>query len=118
MDAEKTWSVSALNRYEINTEQRDTHITPGQAYTLEWGVSKTVAKVIDVGGVGNFQQQVTTDSGPGASGLRDHVAAIGPEISVAFPKQMLFVSFRYLYEFAADNRAQGNTLALTFTKRL
>ena len=41
IDEEKTWAVSALNRYEFNTEQRDTHVTPGQAYTLEWGVSKT-----------------------------------------------------------------------------
>ena len=67
IDEEKTWAVSALNRYEFNTEQRDTHITPGQAYTLEWGVSKTVAKVVDLGVVGYYQQQVTTDSGTGAS---------------------------------------------------
>jgi hypothetical protein len=118
VDPEKTWAVSALSRYEFNTEQRDTHVTPGQAYTLEWGVSKTLAKVVDVGAVGYFQQQVTKDSGTGASGLRDRIAAIGPEVNVVFPKQMLFVSFRYLYEFMAENRAQGHTFALTLTKRL
>ena len=63
IDQEKTWAVSALNRYEFNTEQRDTHVTPGQAYTLEWGVSKTVMKVVDLGAVGYYQQQVTTNSG-------------------------------------------------------
>ncbi len=119
IDAEKTWAVSALNRYEFNTEQRDTHVTPGQAYTLEWGVSKTLAKVIDVGAVGYYQQKVTGDSGPDAfEQPRNRVAAVGPEISVAFPKQMFFASFRYLYEFMAENRAQGHTFALTFTKRL
>ncbi len=41
IDEEKTWAVSALNRYEFNTEQRNTDIIPGQTYTLEWGVSKT-----------------------------------------------------------------------------
>ena len=113
IDQEKTWAVSALNRYEFNTEQRDIHITPGQVYTMEWGVSKTVNKVIDLGAVGYYQQQVTaTGSAP-----RSRVAAVGPEISVAFPKPMLFVSLRYNYEFMAENRAQGNAIALTLTKR-
>jgi hypothetical protein len=118
-DPEKTWAVSALNRYEFNTEQRDTHITPGQAYTLEWGLSKTFNKTIDVGAVGYYQQQVTRDRGlpAGAPTDRDRVAAIGPEVSVAFPKPMVFVSFRYLYEFMAEARAQGHTFALTLTKR-
>jgi hypothetical protein len=117
IDAEKTWAVSALNRYEFNTEQRDTHITPGQAYTLEWGISKAVSKIIDVGAVGYYQQQVTTDSGTGASGDRDRVAGVGPEVSLAIPKQMLFISLRYVYEFMAESRFQGHTFALTLTKR-
>jgi hypothetical protein len=117
IDQEKTWAVSALNRYEFNTEQRDTHMTPGEAYTLEWGVSKSVCKAADLGAVGYYQQKVTTDTGAGASTSRDRVAAVGPEVSLAFPKPMLFVSFRYLYEFMAEDRAQGQTFTLTLTKR-
>jgi hypothetical protein len=116
IDEKKTWAVSALNRYEFNTEQRDTHVTPGQAYTLEWGVSKTLAKVVDTGVVGYYQQQVTANSGAAAN-TRNRVAAVGPEINVAFPKPMLFISCRYNYEFMAENRAQGHTVALTLTKR-
>ncbi|MGA3268214.1 MAG: transporter [Verrucomicrobiota bacterium] len=117
IDGQKTWAVSALNRYEFNTEQRDTHITPGEAYTLEWGVSKTLAKVVDIGPVGYYQQQVTSDSGTGATKDRNRAAAVGPEVSVAFPKIMLFVSLRDEYEFMAESRAQGNTTTLTITKR-
>ena len=117
IDPEKTVALSALNRYEFNTEQRDTHITPGQAYTLEWGLSKTFNKVIDLGLVGYYQQQVNTDSGSGASGDRDRAAAAGPEMSVAFPKPMLFVSARYLCEFMAESRAQGSAFVVTLTKR-
>ena len=117
-DKAKTWAVSALCRYELNTEQRDTHVTTGNAFTLEWGVSKTLGKVFDVGAVGYYQQKVTDDSGPAAyTKPNDSLAAVGPEISVAFPKPMLFVSFRYLYEFMAENRAQGQTFVLTLTKR-
>jgi hypothetical protein len=115
IDEGKTWAVSALNRYEFNTEQRDVHVTPGDAYTMEWGVSKSVCKEADLGVVGYYQQQVTGNS--------DHktpinrVAAIGPEVSFMFPKQMFFVSLRYNYEFMAKNRAQGNAITMTLTKR-
>jgi hypothetical protein len=107
IDEEKTWAVSALNRYEFNTEQSQP--APGDAYTLEWGVSKSVCKEADLGVVGYYQQQVTGGS--------DRVAAVGPEVSVMFPKQMFFVSLRYNYEFMAESRAQGNAIALTLTKR-
>ncbi len=116
IDQAKTWAVSALNRYEFNTEQLDTDVTPGQAYTLEWGISKGVCKAASLGVVGYYQQQVTADSGAPASS-RNRVAAIGPEVSVAFPEIMLFVSLRYNYEFMAENRAQGNAITLTLTKR-
>ena len=115
VDADKTWALSALNRYEFNSEQRDTDITYGQAYTLEWGASKTVNKTIDLGVVGYYQQQVTSNTGAPSSS-RNRVAAAGPEVSIAFPKPMLFVSARYLYEFMAESRARGQTLALTLTK--
>jgi hypothetical protein len=116
IDEDKTWAVSALNRFEFNTEQRDTEVTYGDAYTLEWGVSKGVCKEADLGVVGYYQQQVTANSGAPASS-RNRVAAVGPEVNVVFPDLMLFVSLRYNYEFMAENRAQGNAVTLTLTKR-
>ena len=116
IDEDKTWTVSALNRYEFNTEQRDTHITPGEAYTLEWGISKSVCKEADLGVVGYYQQQVTPDCNSTSGGC-DRVAAIGPEVGFMFPQQMIFISARYNYEFMAENRAQGSAVTLTLTKR-
>jgi len=116
VDGDKTWAVSALSRYEFNTEQRDTDVIPGQTYTLEWGVSKTLAKVVDLGAVGYYQTQVNPNGGASYSS-RSRVAAVGPEASIAFPEQMFFVSLRYNYEFMADSRAQGNAITLTLTKR-
>ena len=78
IDADKKWAVSALNRYEFNHEKDDTDITPGQAYTLEWGVSRTLGQTVDLGVVGYYQQKVTTDSGTGSTDTRDRVAAVGP----------------------------------------
>lgn len=118
-DKEKTWALSALNRYEFNMEQDDTGITPGQDYSLEWGLSKSInsEKTIDVGVIGYFMQQTTTDSGPNTTSAKTSVVGLGPEVSAFFPKITLGVSLRYVYELAADNRPQGNTFSLTVTKR-
>jgi hypothetical protein len=117
LDEGRTLALSALNRYEINQEKAGTEITPGQAYTLEWGASYALSKTVDVGAVGYYQQKVTADSGSGASTQQDHVAAVGPEISVFYPRVMLGWSLRYEYEFLAESRLEGHTLALTITKR-
>lgn len=116
-DAEKQWSISALNRYEINMEKDDTDITPGQAWTLEGGISRALSKTVDVGVAGYYQMQVTKDRGDFSSDDKDRVAGIGPEVAVAYPRYMLGWSLRYLYEFMAEGRLQGHTVALTITKR-
>jgi hypothetical protein len=116
IDEEKTWAISVLNRYEFSTEQRDADFIPGQTYTLEWGISKGVCKEADLGVVGYYQQQVNPNSGSSYNS-RSRVAAVGPEVSFMFPKQMFFVSVRYNYEFMAESRAQGNAVTLTLTKR-
>jgi hypothetical protein len=117
IDADKKWSVSALNRYEFNMEKDDTDITPGQVYTVEGGLSYALRKTMDVGVVGYYQQKVTEDSGTNAREFRDRVSGIGPEITAFCPKFGFNTSLRYLYEFMAESRLQGHTIALTFVKR-
>ena len=114
-DQEKTWALSGLGRYEIHMENDDTGVTPGQTFTLEWGVSKTLAKTWDVGLVGYYRQQTTEDDG-GPSEDLDSVASVGPEVNVFCPKLKLFTSLRYLYEFTASDQPQGHTVTLTLTK--
>ena len=117
IDADKKWALSVLNRYEINQHKDDSGITPGQAYTLEWGASRALSPTLDAGVTGYYQQKVTKDSGSGASSVRDRVAGIGPEVSAFFPGITLGVSLRYEYEFMAESRSKGQTFVLTVTKR-
>lgn len=116
-DKEKKWSLSVLNRYEINTEKADTSITPGQALTVEWGLGYALKPTIEVGLAGYGQFQTTKDSGAGAGDGKDQVIAVGPEISTVCPKLGVLISLRYLCEVVAEERLQGNTVALTLTKR-
>jgi hypothetical protein len=117
LDEAKKWALSALSRYEFNTEQRDTDITPGQAWTLEWGASYALRPTIDLGVVGYYQVQTTKDSGSGSSDLKDWVWGVGPEINMVCPKLGLITSIRYVREIEAENRLQGNTVTVTLTKR-
>ena len=116
IDRDRTWSLSALNRYEINTEQPDSHTTTGDAWTVEYGLGKALSKTINAGAAGYYQAKVTGDTGLHPQPL-NRVAAIGPEIDFAFPAPKLLLSLRYEYEFFSENRAQGHTAALVLTKR-
>jgi hypothetical protein len=116
-DKAKSWSISALNRYEINQRNHDTEITPGQYWTLEWGLAKSLSKTVDLGLAGYYQAQATMATGQGASGIKDHVVGIGPEITLVCPKLGLNTSIRYLREAGVQNRPEGNTFNITFTRR-
>jgi len=123
-DAEKTWSVSILNRYELNLGSEEypsdgwpASVAAGDEWSLEWGIGKSLSKTFEIGVVGYYQQQVTKDTGTNASNDLDRVLAVGPEISLTFPKPMLVASLRYLREFGAEDHPEGNTVTLTLTKR-
>ncbi|HVM51167.1 MAG TPA: transporter [Candidatus Acidoferrum sp.] len=116
-DTAKKWSVSALNRYEINAQQDDTGITPGQVWTIEGGIGYNVWKPLTIGAAGYYQLRTTHDTGSGAPGTLPRVGGIGPEIATFFPSATLGVSLRYEYEFLAESRLQGHTIMLTVTKK-
>jgi len=119
-DEAKTWSISVLNRYEIHTESDDIPVTPGDTATVEFGIAKMLKPGMDVGLVGYWQGQVTDDSAAGFSAdptQHDRVTALGPEITAVWPKLGALFSLRYLREFDAKDRPEGNTITLTVTKR-
>ena len=80
-------------------------------------MSKTVAKVVDLGAVGYYQQQVTANSGAPPAQRPQPRGGRRPGSQRGFPEADVFVSLRYNYEFMAESRAQGNDITLTLTKR-
>ncbi len=118
-DDAKKWAFSLLNRYEISTEQDQTQITPGNMFSTEWAISRTVLPGVDVGVAGYWQQETTQDSGPKATTATalSSVVGVGPEVSVVWEKIGLISSLRYIYEVDAKDRPKGQTFALTLTRR-
>ena len=115
MDKDKTWSLSALNRYEFNLENKKAGYTPGQYWTLEYGLGKSLSKTIELGISGYYQAQTTKVT---TSEAKDSVSGIGPEITFVCPKLGVSTSVRYMREMGASNRPEGNVFNIIFTKRL
>lgn len=117
IDTEKTWALSLLNRYEFCHEQEDTDIDPGQVYTLEFALSKSITRTLDAGLVGYWQQQTTQDEGLTATTAHDRKLGLGAEISGVCPVTGLLGSLRYVHEFDAEERPEGDLVTFTVTKR-
>ena len=120
IDPAKTWAASVLSRYEINSYKRTVDIKPGNSFHFEWGLSKNLAKVWELGLVGYCQWQVTDDRGSdivgGDGSVHDQVYAAGPEVCYFVQPAMLNVSLRYEQEFLARDRSEGSVTTLTLTK--
>lgn len=112
-DVERTWSASILARYQVHTDQDDTDITPGNHFSFEWGLGKSVSG-FDLGIAGYCHWQVTDDSGPGAGSHKEQAFAIGPEIGYTFKDAGINVVLRSVWEFENKNKAQGNMTSLNF----
>ncbi|MEJ2108764.1 MAG: transporter [Acidobacteriota bacterium] len=117
-DADKKWALSALNRYEFNQKNEDTGVTPGQYWTVDFAVGRSVTPTFEVGLSGYHQMATTAASNDPSSLMKDYATALGPEVTFAFPQHMFFISARYMREVGADNRPEGNTINITFTKGL
>lgn len=119
LDKERTWAASVLARYEINSEKEDSQITPGNDFHFEWGLSRAINPLLEVGLAGYAHWQITDDSGADANwdkGIHDQVYAIGPEIVTLLPTENLIFSLRAQWEFGAEDRSEGQITTLTLTK--
>jgi hypothetical protein len=112
---ERDWSLSLLTRYEINTEAEDFNVTPGDTFSLEWGLGHSFTRNWAAGVAGYYQRQITGSTGEDASPALPTVAGIGPELGYRAGDGRFAVSLRYAYEFLAEERSQGHLAMLTLS---
>lgn len=118
-DAAKTWTGSALVRYEMNSTNSN-DFKPGNQVSLEWGFGKSLGAV-QVGLVGYDQWQTSNDSGPGATADHAERHAIGAEVVYPLMKEAgVMLKAAYYNEYSAKGgsnpQAKGSTLRFTFVK--
>ena len=119
-DTDKTYSMSALARYETNSKKRQADVAPGDDFHIEWGVARNFNGTLDIGASGYCHWQVTEDRGSAAVNrdLKDRFFSAGPEINWLHQKSGLFFQLRYQFEFVARNRPEGRNLVFSIVKVL
>ncbi len=123
-DKAKTFNLSTIAFYELHSKKRGTDDKVGSILTLEGGLSKSFMKplsnsalLFNVGAIYYMQFKMTNDdiwyNGQLIDQPKDHIYAAGLEANAFWTKSMTSLSFRWLGEFGAKNRFEGNTFFIT-----
>jgi hypothetical protein len=124
----KGTSANLFTDWEVHGSKQGTQNTsrkPGQAFTDEWGLGqvlplkKNMSQLLQLGGVGYDQWQVTDDVGSVPVGplildarMLPHysVHGAGGEIVYIAPAKNLTLNFKYIHEYSATAHTLGNTI--------
>jgi hypothetical protein len=125
LDEKRMWHAAANFSMEFHTKKDATDITVGDLGTVEGGFGRSFHKkgrgpiptIFNVGVAGYSQFKITGDNGSDIPvplrGFKDRVFALGPEFNVFIPQARLTLLARYLPEFGARTRTQGQTFVFS-----
>ena len=117
----KGTSLSLATDWEIHGKKRGINITPGQAFTDEWGLGqilplkKDFSRLLQLGVVGYDQWQVSANQGLTAAVPYYSVHAVGVQSNFILPTKGLNLFFKYEPEYLAKARPEGRTFAFGFS---
>jgi hypothetical protein len=122
---DKRMAVATALTYEINQNKQGFDLTPGQNLTFNYGVSQYIPLtddhklILDIGPAGYSSWQITDDTGSDATNPSDHmqVHGVGGQLGLAYVPWHAAMNFHYFYEYAADNRFQGQSIGLNFAMK-
>lgn len=113
LDPKIGFEVSGAAGFTFNAENDDTDYKSGTEFHVEWALMQHFSKAFRVGLVGYHYDQVTGDSGAGATlgGFEGRATAIGPAVTYNFNLGVIPVStsLNWLHEFNVENRAEGDS---------
>ncbi len=119
LDEQKGTALTLAGVYEIHHEKDDVDITPGSHFSLNAGISQYLPVgekwLAELGLAGIAQWQMTKDSGSDARNkdVKDQVYMIGPEFGLVYPPWGAQITLRWLHEFEAEDRFEGDFITLT-----
>jgi hypothetical protein len=119
LDPNSGFEISLAPGFTFNGENPALQYTTGTEFHLEGAVMEHFSQAFSLGVAGYHYQQVTNDSGPGAvlGGFKGRVSAVGPNLAYNFNvgNTSVLTSARWLHEFDAVNRLQGDAGFVTVT---
>jgi hypothetical protein len=110
-DEKKGHELSIVAGVTYNFENPGTDYKNGIDGHIDWAASLFLNEQTHVGVVGYFFNQLTGDSGAGATlgSFKSRIAAVGPEIGYFWPmgKEKAYINVKAYWEFGEQNRASG-----------
>jgi hypothetical protein len=116
----KGTSLNLATNWEIHGKKREIDITPGEAFTDEWGLGqmlplkKDFSRLLQLGVIGYDQWQVTANQGLTAAFPYYSVHAVGVQSNFILPTKGFNLFFKYENEYLAKARPEGRTIAFGF----
>jgi hypothetical protein len=123
----KGTSANLFTDWEIHGQKSGVDLTPGQAFTMEWGfgqvlpLKKDFSRLLQLGLIGYDQWQVSNNGGFVGPGVPASlvpfysVHAIGFQSNFILPAKGLNLFFKYEDEYRALARPQGRSIVFGFT---
>ena len=114
--------LSTTAGFTFNFENPATNYTTGTEFHAEFAATKIVSQQFSFGLAGYYYNQITGDSGPGATlgAFEGQVAALGPAINYTIMLGQIPIStnLKYFHEFDVRNRLSGDAGFLVVTMPL
>ncbi len=119
LDPARGHEVSVAAGFTFNWENPATDYTTGTEFHVEWALMHHFSKTFSLGVGGYHYQQVSGDSGRGATlgDFEGRVTALGPVMTYTFicGKTPVSTQLEWTHEFDVVNRAEGDAGFLNVT---
>lgn len=121
------WDLGGRAVMSFNTRNKDSEYYSGKIFNFDWQAMTFVSEDIRVGVQGYFVRQLESDSSKNAldqlqidmeKGSKASVNAIGPAVAWLMNGGEMLIEGKFLKEFGAKNRTQGQAFWLTISKPL
>jgi hypothetical protein len=118
LDPKTGHEFSVVGGVTYSLMNRDLQYQNGIDFHLDWGASQFIGKNFLIGAAGYYFQQLTGDSGPGATlgPFKGRVLGIGPQVGFIFPVSegyQGYLNVKAYKDFAVENRPEGWTAWVT-----
>lgn len=121
------WDLGGRAVMSFNTRNKDTEYRTGNIFNFDWQAMAFVSEDIRVGVQGYFVRQLQNDSSRNADvqtainaqgGSKASVNAIGPAVAWLMNGGEMLIEGKFIKEFGAKNRTEGQAFWLTISKPL
>ena len=101
--------------YELNSKIKDVDVSPGNRFTLEWGVSQFLSERVEIGVHGGHNWQISDDSGADVywdPAIHDKKSTISFNASLWPLEERFMINLKYGFDFGMVQRFKNDNYVI------